>query len=146
MKNCSAKFSKLSENQWKCTRFLIVQKIKVLKLPDCACFWPPSRFKSGALGPVIITTGIEAEGIQMGHENIYDHYVELRKQNYTKCLGSKFYSYFESGENEEKNKIYLNLKNNIQYISAQTAFSNNESILVMICDILFFKRSFISSS
>ena len=49
-------------------------------------------------------TGTGAEGIQMGHENNYDHNVGLRNKIYDKCWGTNFYYCLEISENGETNK------------------------------------------
>ena len=52
----------------------------------------------------LLMPGTGVEGIQIAHENIYDHYVGLCNKNYNKCWSTNFYYCLEISENGEKNK------------------------------------------
>ena len=43
-------------------------------------------------------SGTGAEGIQIGHENIYDHYVGLQNQTYNECCDANSDTCFENSE------------------------------------------------
>ena len=45
-----------------------------------------------------LMSGTGAEGMQMGHENIYDHCVGLRNQTYSECWDAYCFTFFEISE------------------------------------------------
>ena len=76
--------------------------------------------------------GSGTEGTEMGHGNIYGHYVGLL---------NKFSTWLERYNSGEKTNICRNLKNILHNISAYTCFSNKASIFS--CDLghSFFSKS-----